>query len=203
MKKLIIFDLDGVLVDACEWHRLALNAALKEVCDYEISLDDHYTFFNGIPTKVKLDMLTDKKIVPKELHHDIFQLKQKFTIEIINEKAKYRIEKVEMINFLKNKGHHVACFTNSIKETALLMLDKTGILKLLDCVITNEDVKNPKPDPEGYNFLVDKFNIDKKNVIIVEDSPKGIQAAKSAECNVIEVKDPTEVNLMLFKDCVR
>ena len=52
MKKLIIFDLDGVLVDACEWHRVALNKALKEVSNYEISLQDHYSTFNGIPTRV-------------------------------------------------------------------------------------------------------------------------------------------------------
>ena len=44
--KLVIFDLDGVLVDACEWHRVALNEALKEVCNYEISLEDHYGEFN-------------------------------------------------------------------------------------------------------------------------------------------------------------
>jgi beta-phosphoglucomutase-like phosphatase (HAD superfamily) len=48
MFKMIIFDLDGVLVDACEWHRLALNRALKEICGYEISLDDHHTIFNVI-----------------------------------------------------------------------------------------------------------------------------------------------------------
>ena len=51
--KLVIFDLDGVLVDACEWHRAALNKALLEICDYEISQEDHYSVFNGIPTKVK------------------------------------------------------------------------------------------------------------------------------------------------------
>ena len=57
--KLVIFDLDGVLVDACEWHRIALNEALKKACDYEISLEDHYSTFNGIPTRVKLEKLTE------------------------------------------------------------------------------------------------------------------------------------------------
>jgi len=199
MKKLIIFDLDGVLVAACDWHRLALNAALKEVCNYEISLEDHDMLFNGIPTKVKLNMLTNRKIIPIRAHPDIFDLKQKFTVDIIKQKAKRRAEKVEMIKFLKNRGHHVACFTNSIKKTALLMLDKTGILDLLDEVITNEDVQKPKPDPEGYNFLINKFDISTKNVLIVEDSPKGIQAAKASGCQVIEVAGPDQVTLALFE----
>ena len=54
MIELVIFDLDGVLVNACEWHRVALNEALIDVCDYEISLQDHYSTFNGIPTKKSL-----------------------------------------------------------------------------------------------------------------------------------------------------
>ena len=86
--KLVIFDLDGVLVDACEWHRLALNEALKEVSDYEISLDDHYKTFNGIPTQVKLDKLTEMGIIEEHHHKEIYDLKQSKTLEIINKKCK-------------------------------------------------------------------------------------------------------------------
>jgi beta-phosphoglucomutase-like phosphatase (HAD superfamily) len=56
---LIIFDLDGVIVDACEWHRIALNEALKRICGCEITLEEHYSVFNGIPTRVKLDKLAE------------------------------------------------------------------------------------------------------------------------------------------------
>ena len=75
--KLVIFDLDGVLVDACEWHRLALNEALKDVVGYEISLDDHYREYNGTPTKVKLQKLESKGIVEKRDFAVIQDLKQK------------------------------------------------------------------------------------------------------------------------------
>ena len=64
--QMVIFDLDGVLVDACEWHRAALNEALREVCNYEISLEDHYNKFNGLPTKVKLDALTEMHVLSKD-----------------------------------------------------------------------------------------------------------------------------------------
>ena len=52
--KLVIFDMDGVLVDACDWHKGALNKALLELCNYQISEKDHYSIFNGLPTKTKL-----------------------------------------------------------------------------------------------------------------------------------------------------
>jgi len=200
MIKLIIFDLDGVLVDACEWHRVALNKALKEVCDYEISEKDHYETFNGIPTKVKLAKLTEMNIVPESNHKKIYDLKQHMTIETINENAACRPEKIDMINYLREKGCYIACFTNSIRETATLMLDKTGVLEHLDYLVTNEDVENSKPDPEGYSFLVEKFNVSKEDVIIVEDSPKGLEAAYASGCNVIEVKNPEQVTKDIFKD---
>ena len=83
MIKLIIFDLDGVLVDACEWHRIALNEALQEGCKYKISLEDHHRVFNGSPTKVKLQKLVDLGIISSSSIEPVCSLKQKKTIEII------------------------------------------------------------------------------------------------------------------------
>jgi len=201
--KLVIFDLDGVLVDACEWHRLALNQALKEVCNYEISLEDHYNTFNGIPTRKKLKALSEMKILPLDNHDLIYEKKQDLTIEMIKKHAKIRNEKISLINSLKEKGIKVACYTNSIRKTAELMLKKTGVYELMDYVLTNQDVTSPKPDPEGYDFLVKKFKLQKENVVIVEDSPKGKLAAYASGCNVLEVKNPEEVSLKIFKEILK
>jgi HAD superfamily hydrolase (TIGR01509 family) len=196
---MIVFDLDGVLVDACEWHRIALNNALKKVCDYEISLEDHYEIFNGIPTKVKLQTLTDMQIVKKEDHKKIYDIKQKETIKLIKKKAKNRPEKIKMINDLKEKGLIVACYTNSIRETAELMLEKTGIIDLFDKIVTNQDVTKSKPDPEGYISLMDHFEVSAKDTLILEDSPKGFAAARASKARVIRVDNPDSVDKDLFR----
>tara|TARA_Y100000296_G_scaffold81447_1_gene108629 strand:+ start:3210 stop:3821 length:612 start_codon:yes stop_codon:yes gene_type:complete len=203
MKKLIIFDLDGVLVDACEWHRVALNEALKEVCNYEISLEEHYSTFNGTPTKVKLQKLTEMGILAPGQHQEVYNRKQELTVETIRKNAAHRKEKVDMIEELKQNGYSIACYTNSIRNTAILMLQKTGVLEHLDYLLTNQDVKKNKPDPEGYLFLVKKFNVQKNDVIIVEDSPKGRAAARASGCNVIEVENPDEVNIELFREYLK
>jgi len=203
MIKLVIFDLDGVLVDACEWHRIALNGALKELCNYEISLEEHYSTFNGVPTTVKLQKLTEMNIIPAEIHQDIYEKKQELTITLIKDRAEHREEKVQMIKNLRYAGYNVACYTNSIRETALLMLEKTGVLEHLDLLLTNQDVVKSKPDPEGYNFLINKFNASKNNVIIVEDSPKGLAAAYATGCTVIKVSGPDEVDIGLFKEYIK
>tara|TARA_B100000287_G_scaffold407194_1_gene432404 strand:- start:314 stop:925 length:612 start_codon:yes stop_codon:yes gene_type:complete len=200
MIKLVIFDLDGVIVDACEWHRVALNKALKEVCDYEISLEDHYSTFNGIPTKVKLSKLSEMGIINLEQHDAVYARKQQLTVETITSLAPYRQEKVDLINYLRDKNCYIACYTNSIRETATLMLDKTGVLEHMDYLITNQDVENPKPHPEGYSFLVEKFNLKEQQVLIIEDSPKGKQAAYASGCNVLEVENPDQVTIDAVKE---
>jgi HAD superfamily hydrolase (TIGR01509 family) len=195
MVKLVIFDLDGVLVDACEWHRIALNEALKEVCNYEISLSDHRSTFNGLPTKVKLEKLIEEGKIQQKDHDAVYKLKQKKTVEIINRNADEREEKINLIMWLKKKNINVACFTNSIRETATLMLKKTGVYDMLELIITNEDVTRPKPDPEGYNKVLKYFNYTPEHVMIVEDSIRGVQAAISSGCKVYKVADASDVNI--------
>tara|TARA_R100001594_G_scaffold148710_1_gene204538 strand:+ start:854 stop:1465 length:612 start_codon:yes stop_codon:yes gene_type:complete len=199
MIRAVFFDLDGVLVDACEWHRIALNTALKRVCDYEISVEDHHNIFNGLPTRVKLKKLTEMGVIESAAHEQVYRIKQQITLSTIEKNAKKRAEKIELMKFLKGQGCHIACYTNSIKDTATLMLKKTGIFDYIECLVTNQDVLYSKPHPEGYNFLLKKFNLKSKNVIIVEDSPKGKQAAYSSGCRVIEVNHPNDVVVSLFE----
>lgn len=200
MIKLVIFDMDGVLVDACEWHRIALNEALKEVCNYEISLEDHYKIFNGSPTKVKLKKLSESGIINDNLFEKIETIKQQKTIEIINNLAFERQEKVDLMKFLKTKNIKIACYTNSIRMTAELMLKKTGVFNYLDLLVTNQDVVNPKPNPEGYIFALHELKIAKDQAIIIEDSPKGLEAAKRSGVFYIQVNNTQEVTIELLKD---
>ena len=109
--KLIIFDLDGVLIDACEWHYQSLNDALSEICNYKISRKDHENIFNGIPTKKKLDILSEQNILKKIDHGLVFTKKQEYTIDKIRNYADLDVDKIEMIKLLKKQGHIVACFT--------------------------------------------------------------------------------------------
>lgn len=198
--KLVIFDMDGVLVDACDWHRKALNMALKEVSGYEISLEDHYSIFNGLPTRVKLSLLVESNKIKKEDSDKIYKMKQDYTIDLINQSAQEDSEKIEMICALKARGLKVACFTNSIKHTAQLMLSKAGVFNLLDMFLSNQDVENSKPAPEGYIKTMENFKMSRNETLIVEDSPKGTKAALASGANVLVVEGPHLVNKHLFDD---
>jgi hypothetical protein len=61
---------------ACEWHYEALNKALQEVCNYQISRQDHETIYNGLPTKKKLERLAEEGKIQPSSFMDIWTKKQ-------------------------------------------------------------------------------------------------------------------------------
>lgn len=200
MNKAVLFDLDGVLVDACDWHYEALNRALKQVSNYEISREDHTTTYNGLPTKRKLKMLADVGVIRESDMDRISDLKQELTVGVIEDFCIHSISKVVMMKMLKDAGYKIGCVTNSIKMTATLMLEKTGILDYFDVVITNDQCNFNKPHPEPFIKALVELGSLPQDSIIVEDSPKGLEAARLTGCRVLEVKNATEVTKELFKD---
>ena len=147
--KAVLFDLDGVLVDATEWHYEALNRALG-LFGYGISRYEHLTTYNGLPTRKKLEMLTIEKGLPRGLHSMLNRIKQKYTREEILTRCTPFFEKEFMINQLKREGYLLGVCSNSIRESVHLMLEASGIHSLFDVIVSNEDVSKPKPDPEMY-----------------------------------------------------
>lgn len=193
----VLFDLDGVLVDACDWHYEALNCALKKIVGFEINRKDHVEKYNGLPTLTKLKMLN----IDLSLAKQIEALKQEITLKIIFEQAQIMPEKQELHEYLKNNNIKIACVTNSIKKTATEMLKCTGQLQYMDLIVSNEDVINNKPSPDCYNYAMDQLKVNYNNCVCVEDSPKGYEAAINSNAKMVwRVDGCHEVTLKNFKN---
>lgn len=198
--KAILYDLDGVLVDACEWHYLSLNAALQEVSGFSIELEEHLSDFNGLPTKKKLDKLISQGRVKSDDYDIIWKLKQDKTIEIIKQNAKIDLVKQELHKYIKELGLKNGCVTNSIQETAALMLSCTGQLEYLDLLVTNEMVRKNKPNSECYVRAMVTLGVLPSETIIVEDSPVGLAAAEATGAWIWQVENAEQVTLANFKE---
>ena len=193
----ILFDMDGVLIDARDWHFEALNEALA-LFGLEITLDQHQSKFNGLSTKRKLKMLSEEGILPVELHSVIEAVKQDRTLRIAAQRCFPNVGHQILISRLKAKNIKVGLVTNSIRRSTEFMMEYAGILKLMDVVITNEDVREGKPHPGGYQLAMEKLGISPAETLVVEDGEYGVLAATSAGAKVLRVKDPTEVSIELF-----
>ncbi len=188
--KLVIFDLDGVLVEAKTIHYDALNQALGK--DYTISWNEHLSVYDGLKTNQKLEMLTERKGLPTELHSKIWESKQKYTLQMLKElQPDETLQSV--MNSLVECGYKIAVCSNSIRKTVLTVLSKLGIMEFMDLVISNEDVKNSKPHPEMYWKAISMMSCLPEETLIVEDSPYGLLAASRSKSHVLRVTKPQDV----------
>lgn len=192
MVKLIIFDLDGVLIDAKKIHYLALNESLDD--KYKISWDEHLSIYDGLKTKRKLEILTKHKNLPVNLYEKIWFDKQKHTMNMlknINVDSKL----IDLLSTLSLK-YKIAVCSNSIRKTILTVLSKLGIIEFIDLIISNEDVKNSKPHPEMYWKAISIMSVLPEETLIIEDSPYGLLAASRSKSHILRVKNTNDVNLI-------
>jgi len=190
MIKLIIFDLDGVLVEAKNLHFEALNKALGK--EYAISWKEHLSKYDGLKTNQKLEMLTQEKGLPVELHSKVWEDKQKYTLEELRNLKPDGVL-LSVMNTLADEGYKIAVCSNSIRKTVLTVLSKLGIMEFMDLIISNEDVKNSKPHPEMYWKAISMMSCLPEETLIVEDSPYGLLAASRSKSHILRVKNPKEV----------
>lgn len=202
--KLIIFDLDGVLADARDIHYHALNRAIEQVgAEYSISREEHASTFDGLPTIKKLALLTERKGLPPESHKEIWENKQTATLDVIRDTMTKDYDKIAMMKQLKKDGFIIYCASNSISRSLVAMLYQLGLLDYLDYWMSNQDVKNPKPDPEMYLKCMVHAGVSPRNTLIVEDSHTGRKAALEAGAHLCGVEDHTQVTYERVKEAVK
>jgi HAD superfamily hydrolase (TIGR01509 family) len=203
MNKLVIFDLDGVIIDSRELHFIALNKALYKIGEqFVITKEEHLSIYDGLNTTRKLQMLSESKGLPTDKFNQVWQDKQKATFELL-----HKAPKNPSINFiieqLKLREWKIAVASNSIRETIRIALHCVNILDKIDYIVSNEDVFNPKPFPEMYWKCMSALKALPKDTIIVEDSHIGREGALNSGAHLYPVKDAYELNGNRFLEMIK
>jgi HAD superfamily hydrolase (TIGR01509 family) len=194
MIKGIIFDLDGVLVDAVDWHFKALNRALN-LFGYAIDEAEHKEKFDGLPTAKKLEILSETKGLPRNLHSFIADQKQIYTLETIKKNCKACPNITELLSCLKERGYTLGVASNSVKQTIHSVLDQMRITSYFDVILSRQEVARGKPHPDIFYRAIELMNLGSNEALIVEDSKPGIIAANQVTPHVLVVKSPSDVSL--------
>jgi beta-phosphoglucomutase len=192
--KAVVFDMDGVLIDAREWHYEALNRALA-LMGYTITRYEHLSTYDGLPTRRKLEMLTVEHGLPEELHAFMNSLKQQYTLEMVATRCKPVFQHQYALARLKAAGYKLGVASNSVRRTVEEMMERSDLLQFLDVIFSNEDVEFGKPDPEMYVQAMASLGVTPAETLIIEDNENGVKAARASGAHVLVVGAPEEVGL--------
>lgn len=199
--KAVVFDMDGVLIDAKDWHYEALNKALA-IFGLEINRYDHLVTFDGLSTSQKLNILSKTHVLPKSLHSFINEMKQQYTMDITHQLCKPVFNHQFALSKLRQEGYKLAVASNSIRNTVKVMMEKSSLMEYLDFYLSNQDVSKGKPDPEIYQLAIKKLGLDPSEVVIVEDNENGLKAAKASGANVLKVETVHDVTFGNIKNFI-
>jgi len=193
MIKAIVFDMDGVLIDAKEWHYDALNNALK-LFGYKISRHDHLVTYDGLPTSDKLQMMTQQDGLPEHLHELINDLKQKHTLDFVHRFCVPNFIHQYALSTLSREGYKLAVGSNSIAPSIDMMLQKADLMRFLEFFVSADHVNEGKPSPDIYNLAMKRLGVTPNECLILEDNFNGIKAAEASGAHLMHIHNVEDVN---------
>ena len=191
---LLIFDLDGVLIDSKDWHFEAVNEAILFHHGTPLTYEEHINGYDGLSTLDKVIQLHMDDKIPMKVRPDEFN----DTKQLITRKKLENLKADNtLIGIFKNLSEFckIAVCTNSVRQTAYNILSRLGLMPYISLIVSNEDVKSTKPHPEMYWKAMSEMRFGPQETLIVEDSPNGLLAAQMSGAKVRRVNGPKDIQL--------
>lgn len=195
----ILFDLDGVLFDGSEFHKKIFLKALKDFKNIELADEFHHNELEALTTKQKLHKLFSFGKIQESDIELIYNLKQKYTIEELQNYIEPSNIQKDLIKKLSSE-FKLFCVSNSIKKTVETCLKGLEIYEYFTGIISNEDTIEPKPSPKPYLTVFERWNLNPNESLILEDSEIGLESAYKSGAKVFHVKtmkDITYENILI------
>ncbi|MCB1688619.1 MAG: HAD family phosphatase [Halioglobus sp.] len=182
MKRYLLWDNDGVLVDTEYWYFKATQRALAEL---GVSLDEATYLQRMVRGASSQELAEAAGVDPKDIAAKWQQRNAYYEAYLVNEAIE--IEGVASVLEVLARSHRMAIVTTSTRTHFELIHNSRNLVQYMDFVLTREDYVSSKPDPEPYLLALNKFGASADECLVIEDSQRGLQAALAAgiECAVI------------------
>lgn len=195
MYELLIFDVDGLLLDTERvwyetWNHVAERRQIPELQNI---------FLQMIGSNRQTEtILLNNLLKDTELVKDIFDEVGRLGLNRIENDLQVKDGVIEILEYANQNNLKIGVATSTNKKNTLIRLNKVDIIHYFDYIICGDEVTHMKPHPEIYDTVISKFDIDKTKSIILEDSSIGVEAAHRSGVDCIMVEDlvvPTEVEI--------
>ena len=193
MKKGIIFDMDGTIVDSLPYHYESWKIFFKEnkVENFSEKLKDYKgggtldllttVLGNNYSKKELKSMVDDKEIIFRDIYKNNVIPIEGF---------------IQMLESIKSQKILVGLASNAIRENVKMILNELKIYNEFESIICGDEVENGKPNPEMFNKTAKIFKLDKKDCLIFEDSIEGLQGAVNSGIDAIGVKSSSSDKIL-------
>ena len=182
----LIWDMDGVLVDSGEYHFVAWRETLKAIMQSDISYADFQRTFGLRNVEMLRDYL-GFNLTLAEVDY-LSGIKESRYREIISQRGMSLLPGVkEWLSEARSQGWLQAVASSAPRENVEAVVDTVGIRDFFQVMLSAEDVKHGKPDPEVFLTAASRLGVPPSNCLIIEDAPVGIQGAKSAGIRCVGV----------------
>ena len=193
----IIFDMDGVLIDAMPFHAEAVKIAIKEQTNYDIDKKIVYQL-EGMPINELIKEIFKKNYNNKKIDNELIEIISETKKQIFKEIEKTSL--IEGVNDLLKELNKCDCLkaivTGAAKNEIETTIDKMVGLKNFDVVISGDDIDQGKPDPKPFVKALQKMNLKPSECIVVENAPLGVEAANNAGIKCIITLNNTPLNIL-------
>ena len=182
-QKLAIFDLDGTLFDTSLVNYYSYKEALEK---YNIKMSENYEEYMQ-----KWDGMSYKNFLPEIINNDseLIEKVHNMKIKLYEknlDKARVNNNLFSIIEKIRD-DYYITVVTTASKRNTEQIIKYFNKQEMFDYIITKEDVVHVKPDSEGFEKMMQKFNIKSENTTIFEDSDVGVMAARKTGANVFIV----------------
>jgi len=190
MIKAIIYDLDDLMVNSNPLHIEAWDILLSK---FNYKLDDLPKEFHSKFIGMRVIDISKEIIKALNLNVEIesfYKERINIFLELVREKVGAMSGLLNSLKLVKEKGLKIAIASSGTKEYIQLILSKFDINDYFDTVVSGDDVKIGKPDPETYLVIAKKLGFKAEECLVLEDATAGIESAKAAGCKCIAVRNP-------------